>query len=339
MRSRPPFSILELAPILTVGSLLNDHACPSESGAAEDCEEGFPQPPGGFTRQPRPQRADCPRELAFGRGLRGPNATIARLTRPNSLFLSAAAQNDHQQLSSVFAYFRSMRGLRDIAVQGRAAALQVAEQEPDPRVIDFLATVDTGVIGYRRSETEIPEKARPLHRELSAVIKKVLNSPVELELDEDDTQIMIELAHRGQGGRQVYLELQRESAGTRRLLVLLGLAFRALDEGGSLLVDELDASLPSHACEAVLQLFCSPKTNPDGAQLVATTHNTSLMNSPALRRDQIWFTQKDKDGATQLYPLTDIRTRRGDDFESGCLQGRCGAVSFDDPLSTLGSTN
>ena len=197
-------------------------------------------------------------------------------------------------------------------------------------MIDFLATVDTGVIGYRRSETEIPEKARPLHRELSAVIKKVLNSPVELELNEDDTQIMIELAHRGQGGRQVCLELQRESAGTRRLLVLLGLPFRALDEGGSLLVDELDASLHTHACEAVLQLFCSPKTNPNGAQLVATTHNTSLMKLPALRRDQIWFTQKDKDGATQLYPLADIRTRRGDNFESGCLQGRCGAVPFDE---------
>ena len=209
-------------------------------------------------------------------------------------------------------------------------------------MIDFLATVDTGVIGYRRSETGIPEKARPLHRELSAVIKKVLNSPVELELDEDDTQIMIELAHRGQGGRQVYLELQRESAGAQ---VRGGCWYCSVSHFAHLMkADRYSSTNSAPACTLMparrcCNCFCSPKTNPNGAQLVATTHNTSLMKSPALRRDQIWFKQKDKDGATQLYPLADIRTRRGDNFESGCLQGRCGAVPFDDPLSTLGSTN
>ncbi len=133
------------------------------------------------------------------------------------------------------------------------------------------------------------------------------------------------------------LELDRESAGTRRLLILLDFAFRELDEGVPLLVDELDASLHTHACEAVLRLFCSPRSNPKGAQLLATTHNTNLMSLSALRRDQLWFTQKDAYGATKLYPLTDIRTRKSDNLEKGYLQGRYGAVPFNDPLSTLGA--
>ena len=73
-------------------------------------------------------------------------------------------------------------------------------------------------------------------------------------------------------------------------------------------------------------MFCSPETNPKGAQLIATTHDTNLMNSSVLRRDQLWFIEKDVDGATQLYPLTDIRTRGSDNFEKGYLQGRYGAV-------------
>jgi len=82
------------------------------------------------------------------------------------------------------------------------------------------------------------------------------------------------------------------------------------------------------ACEQVIALFQSPKTNPKGAQLIATTHDTNLLKSEMLRRDQVWFTEKDDEGATHLYPLTDIHTRKGDNIEKGYLQGRFGAVPF-----------
>ena len=153
----------------------------------------------------------------------------------------------------------------------------------------------------------------------------------------ESRQIGIELGHRGRDGKPVYFDLDRESAGTRRLLVTLGFAFRALDEGTALVIDELDASLHTHASEAVLKLFCSPETNAKGAQLVATTHDTSLMATALLRRDQLWFSEKGADGATQLYPLSDIRTRKGDNIERGYLQGRYGAVPFNDPISSFGT--
>jgi AAA15 family ATPase/GTPase len=117
--------------------------------------------------------------------------------------------------------------------------------------------------------------------------------------------------------------------------MLLGLVFQALDEGAPFVIDELDASLHTQACEAVLALFSSPETNPRGAQLIATTHDTNLLRSRMLRRDQIWFTEKDGHGATHLYPLTDIRTRKEDNIEKGYLQGRFGAIPFSGSISDL----
>ena len=274
----------------------------------------------------------------FGRGLKGRNNVIADLTRPNSLYLSAAAQNGHERLSRVFRYFRSIHGVHAVAIPGEIVSMQLAEKEPDRRVIDFLGRIGTGVVGYRRDEKEYPEDIKDMKRDIATAIRKRLKDPSLLDPPIEGKDIAIELAHLDRTGEKIYLELDLESAGTRRLLVVLGFAFHALDEGGPLFVDELDASLHTQAAEAVLQLFCSPDTNPKGAQLVATTHDTNLMRSSSLRRDQLWFAEKDPGGATQLYPLTDIRTRKGDDIERGYLQGRYGAVPFDDPVSALAET-
>ena len=277
-------------------------------------------------------------EFRFGRGLKGRNAVIADLTRPNSLYLSAAAQNKHEQLSKMFGYFRAIDGVGYADVPGMAVSMQLARKEPDDRTIDFLGKIGTGVVGYRRKETEAADEIEALRQDIVGVFRKRLIEQADLKaIVGDDWRTAIELAHRGRDGEDVYLDLDLESAGTRRLLVVLGLVFQALDEGTLLFIDELDASLHTQAAEKVLRLFCSPGTNPRGAQLVATTHDTNLLRSSVLRRDQIWFTEKDAEGATVLYPLTDIRTRKGDDIGRGYLQGRYGAVPFDDPVSALGA--
>ncbi len=276
-------------------------------------------------------------EFHFGRALGGQNRTIADLVRPNSLFVSAAAQNGHEQLSGVYAYFNSILGVDGSAVRGNAISAHFVEDEPDDRVIDFLAKIGTGIIDYRREEHEVPNKVRAFRREMEAAPERTLNTSVNLDSDAPRKNITIELAHRGHDGSPVFLSLDRESAGTRRLLVVLGFVFRALDEGLPVCVDELDASLHTHAAEAVLRLFCSRDTNPGGAQLIATTHDTNLLRSPILRRDQVWLADKDAGGATRLYPLTDIRTRSGDDFAKGYLQGRYGAVPHDQPTIARGS--
>ncbi len=264
----------------------------------------------------------------FGRGLRGQNSNIADLTRLNSLYLSAAAQNSHEQLSKVFGFFRSVLGVRGVAVHSEMASEQLSKQGIDYRVLTFLNEINAGVLNYRRKETALPENLRAARQEMFAALKKAAGSRFDIEMNFDDRHYTIELAHQGRDGEPVYFELDRESAGTRRLLIVLGRAYKALDEGRPLCVDELDASLHTHASEALLKLFCSPESNPKGAQLIATTHDTNLLETSVLRRDQVWFAEKDAEGATRLFPLTEFRTRKGDNFERGYLQGRYGAVPF-----------
>ena len=259
-------------------------------------------------------------DYRFGRDLKGRNSIIAGLTRPNSLYVSAAAQNRHEQLSEVFRYFRSFHGFMEVGVAGPEVSAWLDNEDVDSRVIHFLGKIDTGICAYRRSERELPEEMR----ELLELLRKRSNPSI--EFDDEVKQVTVELGHQSREGKPVYLALDLESAGTRRLLLVLSLAYRALDKGTLLVLDELDASLHTLAVVEVLKLFCSSETNPKGAQLIATTHDTNLMDASVLRRDQLWFTAKDADGATHLYPLTDIRTRGGDNFEKGYLQGRYGAV-------------
>ncbi len=99
-----------------------------------------------------------------------------------------------------------------------------------------------------------------------------------------------------------------------------------------MLVDELESSLHPSLGLAIVKMFNSPKTNPKNAQILFTTHDTNLLGTtlgePPLRRDQVWFTEKDKEGASKLYPLTDYKPRKAENLERGYLQGRYGAIPF-----------
>ena len=277
-------------------------------------------------------------EFDFGRSLKGQNTSIAKLTRANSLFLSAAAQNKHEQLSRIYKYFHDIKYDDSTEVQGRQASNSFDKEGADNRVIDFLKAIDTGVIGFDRNERDVSEEGVEMRKELNALFAKHFGDRIANSLRNEEKMIEIKLAHRGADGETIHLDLDLESAGTRRLLVVLSEAFSALDEGTPIVIDELDVSLHTYASAAVVRLFCSPTVNKKGAQLIATTHDTNLMRSEALRRDQLWFAEKNHEGATEIYPLTDIRTRKGDNFELGYLQGRYGAVPTDDPiLAILGS--
>jgi AAA15 family ATPase/GTPase len=126
-----------------------------------------------------------------------------------------------------------------------------------------------------------------------------------------------------------------ESRGTLRLLKLLRPVLHALDTGGLVLVDEIDSSIHALLSRKIVSLFSSKETNKRGAQIIGTTHDTTLLCADFLRRDQIWFTEKDRTGTTHLFPLTDIKTRNTDNFEKGYLQGRFGAVPFLGPIEGL----
>ena len=280
----------------------------------------------------------------FGSSLRGRNRIVSELTKPNSLFLSVSAQMDHKQLTRVFEYFSSIRDIPHLGSQADLFSVISHGDIITGKLIEFINSIDRNVVDFQLRNAEISEdEFRKVFGGLHDAVKDENNSETGSpfirifdRIQSGEPLSVVHLGHKSRDGDPVYLDPGLESAGTLRLMAMLGLVFRDLDRGSLFLIDELDASLHTHAAEALLALFCSPETNPKGAQLIATTHDTNLLNSPLLRRDQIWFTEKDRDGATRLYPLTDIRTRKGDDFERAYLQGRYGAVPSDDLVADLG---
>lgn len=117
-----------------------------------------------------------------------------------------------------------------------------------------------------------------------------------------------------------------ESEGTIKYFSLSYPIIDALDNGKRLVVDELDSKLHPLLVRRIITLFNSSETNPKGAQLLFTTHDTFLLGAGLFRRDQVWFTQKDNFGATEAYSLAEYKVRGNSPFEKEYLQGRFGAT-------------
>jgi predicted ATPase len=136
----------------------------------------------------------------------------------------------------------------------------------------------------------------------------------------------LRLMHRV-ADQKIPFELSEESAGTQTWFALIGPALSALGDGRVLLVDEIDASLHPRLSARLVELFQDPESNPNGAQLIFTTHDTSLLNF--LNRDEVWLTEKGDNGATTLTALAEYggdKVRRSLNLERAYLQGRFGAV-------------
>ncbi|MES2173278.1 MAG: ATP-binding protein [Pseudomonadota bacterium] len=274
-------------------------------------------------------------EIEFGKHLRGKNRAIEELMRPNSLFVSVAAQSSHEELKKIYDFFRQ-------STNGVGASLNDANVQKsigstnDPRLVPFLQTADTGIAGLEIREESQPEEAK----KILSVLRNTLASELGEEaggaiFDEDTSRSAIFFKHLGEDGELFELPFSRESRGTKRLSKVVLSAYKALDNGSVLFIDEIDTSLHTLLSMKLVSLFANKATNPHGAQLVATTHDTNLLCCGVIRRDQIWFAEKAADGGTQLYPLTDIKTRNTDNLEKGYLQGRFGAIPYFGDVTAL----
>jgi hypothetical protein len=270
--------------------------------------------------------------ISFGAKMPGENKTIEGLTRKNSLFLSAAAQNNHEALLPVYRWFSQSISfvIGDFGLGTRAAyaanAAEFCQEETDRASIARLLTqADLGIAELGVEDTPWPK----IRKKLLELIRAELPTGTSFtELPE--TWKVVRLMHRV-GNQTVPFEAEQESSGTRAYLALLGPVVSLLKNGGTLWIDELDASLHPLMAVQIIRLFSNPPTNPRSAQLIFNTHDTNLLSSGDLRRDQIWFTEKDSAGSSHLYPLTDFKPRRQENLENGYLQGRYGAIPFIHP--------
>lgn len=264
-------------------------------------------------------------EIDFRRGLDRARGIQALLT-PTTLALSAGRRVGASDFPSVAQAISSMRILRPRhrrtpwaggVVRFDSTFDLLADAEADrPRLFDT---------GQDRSAVADRSSAMELLRFADSGIDDFVMT--EEESDRlGGLRRQLGLIHRGEG-EPVTFSLEDESDGTQAWFRLIGPAFAALRLGRILLLDEIDASLHPRLSARLIEIFQDPQTNSHGAQLVFTSHDTSLLNT--LNRDEVWLTERAPNATTRLVGLAEFRgerVRKSLNLERAYLQGRFGAV-------------
>ena len=251
-------------------------------------------------------------------------------TRPNALFLSTAVQLNNKQLQPVFDWFR----LTLRTVPGNLTPDFTFEQCKDndlkQGIILFLKAADFNIDDLEvKSETiEFNDLLGNLfpNQSKSKINKAVASNAIDIpELSKPD----IKTIHVGAEGDKYRLDINDESTGTQKYFAYAGPWLDVLKKGYVLVVDELNNNLHPDLVKFLIQMFQNTSLNRKNAQLILTTHETSILSQDILRRDQIWFTEKDEFNATILYPLSDISPRKNvENIGTNYLNGRYGAVPY-----------
>jgi uncharacterized protein len=273
-----------------------------------------------FDRRYDPKKKDY--DWKFSPSLKGQKAVWSEATRPTALFLSTAIQLNSKQLLPVYEWFQK----RLVVITGVTAlnptlTLMLLDQpEGKARLLPFLQEADLGI-------SDVTVKREPLPPGVGYVpgpqqfLEQVAGSnTVNL--------VRVTLSHEVADveEKQVGLDLSEESSGTQVLFRSAGAWLNVFANGEVLLFDEVDTSLHPLLVKFLIQRFHSEASNPNNAQLVFTTHNTSLLDQKIFRRDQIWFVEKDHEASSKLYPLTDFKPRNDEDLERWYMRGRYGAL-------------
>jgi uncharacterized protein len=257
---------------------------------------------------------------AFSSHLKGQRKLWSESTRPNALFLSTAANLNSKQLLSVFEWFQK----RLVVVAGPSLlnptlTIQMLDKpEGRKQVLPFLREADLGISDVNVTREPIPANSPVL----------VSGGIIEHTPDGQARSLLkVSFSHADDKGKPVTFFPGEESAGTRALFSAAGAWLNVFSNGEVIAIDEsLDTSLHPLLARYLISRFHSDKTNSKNAQLIFSTHNTSLLTQDLFRRDQIWFVEKDKTGSSSLYPLTDFKVRSGEALQRGYLAGRYGAL-------------
>ena len=173
--------------------------------------------------------------------------------------------------------------------------------------LNFLKKADLNIEDYKISSMSIPEEFLKNTR-VSVKTYQILFKHI---------------------GSDNYLSFDEESLGTQIVFTFIPFIANTLNKQKVLIVDELDKSLHPFLVQYIVKMFNNPEINKNGSQLIFNTHDTNLLNLNILRRDQIWFTEKNNEtGESSLYSLSDFSVRKKEIVEKGYMLGRYGAVPF-----------
>lgn len=275
-----------------------------------------------FSRSYMPEKGDY--DWKMGHALPGKKQLWQDSTRENALFLSTAIQLNSKPLQPVYDWFKNiLRIALNTEVLSPSLTLYLCtEPEQRSRVLDFLMAADLDIhdINIKSEKMSLAHLPLDMPDELKSII---------LTKMKDGSILNIQTIHHTSQGEPVLFDVKEESDGTQKLFAFAGPFLDILEHGRVLFIDELNDHLHPKMVQFLVQLFHNNATNPKNAQLVFTTHETSIMDQEHFRRDQVWFCEKTADQATKLYPLTNFHPRKGrEDLRSNYLDGLYGALPY-----------
>lgn len=270
-------------------------------------------------------------DKAFPEGLGKEQSTVK-----NRLFLSLCAQLNGElskKLMDELGLMNVISGIYGRSYAGYSKVMLHQHLKGYNRALDFFKRTQLGFEEVKTVEKEIDKSILPsdLPESVKVELMNELRGKKNIELYTKHNVY----DEKGQVVDSIHFDAEvAESDGTNKLIELSGPIFDTLTRGGILWIDELDAKMHPLISQHIVNLFNNPKANPYNAQLVFSTHDTHLLSSRLLRRDQIWFTEKDKVEQTDLYCMMDIelpdgsKPRSDANFKRNYIAGRYGAIPF-----------
>ncbi len=248
---------------------------------------------------------------------------VKEKTRKEVLFLSAASQWNNEFAMQIVGGFKNntkvISGSNSESYRGHTVGLLKKEGDKKDRVLDFLKRADFCIEDGSVEKMKIPEVIR---NQMLTVGAKDVPGEVDTVFFSHNK---FDLKEKKIG--TIKFNLGEESDGTQKFFERLGPIIDTLENGSILFIDEFDNSLHPYLTKFIVDLF--EKNNPKNAQLIVTTHDTSLLSHDGLNKEQFWFTEKNKFGASKLFSLAEFKTQRNDsEFSKKYLEGRFGALPF-----------
>ncbi len=239
---------------------------------------------------------------------------VESITEPNVLFMSLAARSKQSDFQPVYEWF--LRGLQFRRLSSPAPPSEMQSfldhSERSPELVELLRAADLGIEDWGTEKVTIFTDSKD---------------------HEPRTVTRPWIGQRGRNG-VVRMTWYEQSAGTRALLEQIPRFLTALRLGGTLVVDEIDSSLHPLLTARLIRMFQDPETNKRGAQLIFTSHDASLLGKDGgediLKRDQVWFVEKNEYGETEIFSLAEFKPRQKENRERRYLGGSYGAVPFID---------
>lgn len=256
-------------------------------------------------------------------------------TEKNRLFLSVVAQLKGKKSQSILNWFygcRFLSGIDNNAYEEYSFEHFLNKTQEAKQAQDFFNTLQLGFNNFFVKKEKISNEMFNLFPDFVKI---------QLGTDENSTTLLnsytIHNIYDEYGKiieQKEFAKNKIESEGTKKIIEISIPIFDTLNRGAVLVVDELDAKLHPLLTRNIVLLFMNPNINKNGAQLIFATHDTNLLDLNIIRRDQIWFTEKDNTESTDIYSLIEFKDEEGNkirndrDIKKDYIRGRYGAIPF-----------